>query len=473
MPEHTHDLLVIGAGPAGYVAAIRAAQLGLDVACVDKGQLDGKPALGGTCLRVGCIPSKALLQSSELYEQATSHMADHGIGVGNVKLDLAKMLARKDGVVKTLTTGIAALFKKNKVKSYYGTATFNPDRTVTISNPGSDDAGSSHTVTAEHVLIATGSVPATLPGVDLSQERIDTSTDAINYESVPKKLAVIGAGVIGLELGSVWRRLGSEVTVIEYLDRVLPGMDDELAKEAHKIFAKQGLKFELSSKVTGVKTTKTGVTIEREGKDPIKADRVLMAVGRKPHVEGLGLDQIGVEINDRGQVKIDEKFQTNVKGIYAVGDCVPGAMLAHKAEEEAIACVEMIATGHGHVDYNTVPGVVYTHPEIASVGRTEQELKEEGVEYAVGKFPFLANGRARAIDEPQGLVKVLADKETDRVLGVHIIGQSAGDLIAECAVAMSFGASSEDIARTCHAHPTLNEAIKEAALNVTGRAIHI
>ncbi len=459
MPEHTHDLLVIGAGPAGYVAAIRAAQLGLDVACVDKGQVSDKPALGGTCLRVGCIPSKALLQSSEMYEEATSHMGDHGITVGEVKLDLKKMMARKDGVVQALTGGIAGLFKKNKIKSYHGHATFNDDKSVQV---GDDQ------ITAEHVLIATGSVPASLPGVDLTQDKIDTSTEAIRYDKVPKKLAVIGAGVIGLELGSVWRRLGSDVTVIEYLDRILPGMDDELAKEALKIFKKQGIKFELGSKVTGVKTTKAGVTIEREGKAAVKADRVLMAVGRKPNVEGLGLDKIGVKINPRGQIEISETFETNVPGIYAVGDCVPGAMLAHKAEEEGIACVEMIATGHGHMDYNTVPGVVYTHPEIASVGRTEEELKADGVEYAAGKFPFLANGRARAIDQVQGMVKVLADKETDRVLGVHIIGQSAGDLIAECAIAMTFGASSEDIARACHAHPTLNEAVKEAALNVTG-----
>lgn len=459
MPEHTHDLLVIGAGPAGYVAAIRAAQLGLDVGCVDK-----EKALGGTCLRVGCIPSKALLQSSEKYEDALKHFADHGINVGDVSLDLKKMLERKDGVVKALTGGIAGLFKKNKIKAYHGTATFNADKTVTV---GDDQ------ITAEHVLIATGSVPASLPGVDLSQDKVDTSTDAIAYTEVPKKLVVIGAGVIGLELGSVWRRLGSEVTVLEYMDRIFPGMDDELAKEAHKIFKKQGLKFELGSKVTGVKTTKKGVSIERDGADPVEADRVLVAVGRKPNTEGLGLENIGITPNARGQIEVDGRFKTNVPGVYAVGDCVPGPMLAHKAEEEGVACVEMIATGHGHIDYNTVPGVVYTHPEIASVGRTEEQLKADGVAYNKGKFPFLANGRARAIDQTEGMVKILADKTTDRVLGVHIIGQSAGDLIAECATAMAFGASSEDIARACHAHPTLNEAVKEAALGVSGRAIHI
>ncbi|MEM9420541.1 MAG: dihydrolipoyl dehydrogenase [Planctomycetota bacterium] len=465
MAEYTHDLLVIGAGPAGYVAAIRAAQLGLDVACVDKGQVAGKAAMGGTCLRIGCIPSKALLESSEKYEDATKHFADHGIDVGSVKLDLKKMLDRKDTVVKTLTGGVSLLFKKNKVKSYHGSASFNADKTVTV---GED------TITAEHVLIATGSVPASLPGIDLSQDRIDTSTDAIDYQEVPKKLVVIGAGVIGLELGSVWRRLGSEVVVLEYLDRIFPGMDDELAKEALKIFKKQGVKFELGSKVTGVKATKKGVVIERDGADPVEADRVLVAVGRKPNTEGLGLENIGITPNARGQIEIEPgTFKTSVPGVYAVGDVVPGPMLAHKAEEEGVACVEIIATGHGHIDYNTVPGVVYTHPEIASVGKSEEELKAEGIAYNKGKFPFMANGRARAIEEVNGFVKILADKETDRVLGVHILGQSAGDLIAECATAMAFGASSEDIARACHAHPTLNEAVKEAALGVAGRAIHI
>ncbi|MEO1237273.1 MAG: dihydrolipoyl dehydrogenase [Planctomycetota bacterium] len=464
MADQTHDLLVIGAGPAGYVAAIRGAQLGLDVACVDKGEVGGKPALGGTCLRVGCIPSKALLDSSERYEDATRHFADHGITVGDIRLDVSKMLARKDGVVKTLTGGISSLFKKNKVKNYHGTASFNEDRTVQV---GKDK------ITAEHVIIATGSVPATLPGVDLSQDRVDTSTDAIAYPEVPKKLVVIGAGVIGLELGSVWRRLGSEVTVLEYLDRILPGMDDELAAESLKVFKKQGLKFELGSKVTGVKTTKTGVTVERDGASAVKADRVLVAVGRKPSTEGLNLNKIGLSTNARGQIEVNDRFETGVPGVYAVGDCVPGPMLAHKAEEEGVACVEMIATGHGHIDYHTVPSVVYTHPEIASVGFTEEQLKEEGRPYSKGVFPFMANGRARAIDQPQGMVKMLCDALTDRVIGVHIIGKSAGDLIAECATSMAFGATSEDIARACHAHPTLNEAVKEAALGVAGRAIHI
>lgn len=460
MSSQPFDLLVIGAGPAGYVSAIRAAQLGLNVACVDK-----EKSLGGTCLRVGCIPSKALLHSSELFEQTQGHLAAHGIDVKGATLDLEKMMARKDGVVKTLTGGVAGLLKKNKVKVFHGTATFNADRTVSIG----DD-----TVSATNVLIATGSVAASLPGVDLSQDRVDTSTDAIAYSEVPQKLVVIGAGVIGLELGSVWRRLGSEVTVLEYLDRILPGMDTELAKEAHKIFKKQGLAFELGSKVTGVKTTKAGVSVQRDGADPVEADRVLVAVGRKPNTDGLGLEAIGITPNARGQIEVDARFKTSADGVYAVGDVIPGPMLAHKAEEEGIACVEMIATGHGHLDYHTIASVVYTDPEIASVGRSEDDLKKDGVDYKVGRFPFAANGRARAIDVADaGSVKVLADAKSDRVLGVHIIGHMAGDLIAECGVAMAYGASSEDIARTCHAHPTLSEAVKEAALAVDGRAIHI
>ena len=459
MPEHTHDLLVIGAGPAGYVSAIRAAQLGLNTAIVDK-----ERQLGGTCLRVGCIPSKAMLESSHKFEDATKHFKDHGIDVGEVSLDLNKMLKRKEKVVKTLTTGVAGLMKKNKVTVYHGTATFNSDKSVTIG----DD-----TVKATSVLIATGSVPSTIPGINLDDDLVDTSTEALSYTEVPKHLAVIGAGVIGLELGSVWRRLGAKVTVIEYLDRIMPGMDGELAKAAHKAFKAQGIDFQLGCAVQGVSSGKDGVTIDIKGKDPIKADRVLVSVGRKPNTEGLGLENIGVTPNKRGQIEVSPRFKTKVEGVYAVGDVVPGPMLAHKAEEEGIACVEMIATGHGHIDYNTIPSIVYTHPEIASVGKSEEELKDEGVDYKKGAFPFLANGRARANDDTEGWVKVLADAVTDRVLGVHIIGDSAGDLIAECATAMAFAASSEDIARACHAHPTLSEAVKEAALGVSGRAIHI
>ncbi|MEM6551946.1 MAG: dihydrolipoyl dehydrogenase [Planctomycetota bacterium] len=459
MPEASHDLLVIGAGPAGYVAAIRAAQLGLDTAIVEK-----EKALGGTCLRVGCIPSKALLESSDHYEHARSGLTAHGIIAADIKLDLQAMMLRKDKVVKTLTGGVSALMKKNKIKVYSGHASFNADKTITV---GKD------TITAKHTLIATGSVPASLPGIDLSLDRVDTSTDAIAYDAVPKKLVVIGAGYIGIELGSVWRRLGANVTVLEYLDRILPGMDSELASEAKRVFEKQGLTFQLNTKVTGVSTTDTGVSIEVEGGDPIKADRVLVAVGRKPNTESLGLDKIGVQLTDRGQIEVNAHFQTAAENVYAVGDVIPGPMLAHKAEEEGVACVELIATGTGHLDYDTIPGIVYTHPEIATVGKTEEQLKEAGTPYNKGVFPFLANGRARAIDQAEGKVKFLAHAETDRVLGVHILGPQAGDLIAECATAMAFGASAEDIARACHAHPTLSEAVKEAALGVSKRAIHI
>ncbi|MEM9345704.1 MAG: dihydrolipoyl dehydrogenase [Planctomycetota bacterium] len=459
MPEYSHELLVIGAGPAGYVAAIRAAQLGLDTAIVDK-----EAQLGGTCLRIGCIPSKALLESSHKYEDATKHFAGHGIEVGDVSLNLKAMLKRKDKVVKTLTTGVAGLMKKNKVKVYHGTASFNSDKSVII---GGD------TVKAVNVLIATGSVPSTIPGINLDDELVDTSTEALSYSKVPEHLAVIGAGVIGLELGSVWRRLGAKVTVIEYLDRIMPGMDSELAKSAHKAFKAQGIDFMLGCAVQGVTKDKKGVTIDIKDAGPVKADRVLVSVGRKPNTEGLGLDNIGITPNKRGQIEVNPRFQTSVDGVYAVGDVIPGPMLAHKAEEEGVACVEMIATGHGHIDYNTIPSIVYTHPEIASVGKSEEELKDEGVDYKKGSFPFLANGRARANDDTEGWVKILADSVTDRVLGVHIIGDSGGDLIAECATAMAFAASSEDIARACHAHPTLSEAVKEAALGVSGRAIHI
>ncbi len=459
MPEHTHDLLVIGAGPAGYVAAIRAAQLGLDTAIVDK-----EKQLGGTCLRVGCIPSKALLESSHKYEDASKHFFAHGIEVSSVALNLKAMLKRKDKVVSALTTGVAGLMKKNKITVYHGSAAFNADRSVSV---GQD------IIKATNVLIATGSVPSSIPGINLDDDLVDTSTDALSYDKVPEHLVVIGAGVIGLELGSVWRRLGSKVTVIEYLDRIMPGMDSELAKAAHKAFKAQGIEFMLGSAVQGVTSGKDGVTIDIKDAGPVKADRVLVSVGRKPNTQGLGLDKIGITPNKRGQIEVSPRYKTSVDGVFAVGDVVPGPMLAHKAEEEGIACVEMIATGHGHIDYNTIPSIVYTHPEIASVGKSEDELKDEGINYKKGAFPFMANGRARANDDTEGWVKVLADAVTDRVLGVHIIGDSAGDLIAECAIAMAFAASSEDIARACHAHPTLSEAVKEAALGVSGRSIHI
>ena len=459
MPEHTHELLIIGAGPAGYVAAIRAAQLGLDTAIVDK-----EKQLGGTCLRVGCIPSKAMLESSHKFEDVSKNFFDHGIEVSAVDLNLKAMLKRKDKVVKTLTTGVAGLMKKNKIKVYHGSAAFNEDKSVTI---GGD------TVKAKHIIIATGSVPSSIPGINLDDPLVDTSTEALDYDKVPEHLAVIGAGVIGLELGSVWRRLGSKVTVIEYLDRIMPGMDNELAKAAQKAFKSQGIEFMLGCAVQGVESGKDGVTIQIKDAGPVKADRVLVSVGRKPNTDGLGLDKIGITPNRRGQIEVGSRFETPSDGVYAVGDVIPGPMLAHKAEEEGIACVEMIATGHGHLDYNTIPSIVYTHPEIASVGKSEEQLTEENIQYKKGTFPFMANGRARANDDTEGWVKVLADAVTDRVLGVHIIGDSAGDLIAECATAMAFAASSEDIARACHAHPTLSEAVKEAALGVSGRSIHI
>jgi dihydrolipoamide dehydrogenase len=463
MAETHYDLIVIGAGPGGYVAAIRAAQLGLKVACVDE-----NAALGGTCLRVGCIPSKALLESSEQFAHTQNNLASHGIEVGEPRIDVSKMLKRKDRVVQTLTKGVASLFKKNGITAYQGRGKITEPGKVSVSGKDGDA-----TLSADRILIATGSSSATLPNVDLAQDRIDTSTDALSYKEVPEHLAVIGAGYIGIELGSVWRRLGAKVTVLEYLDRVLPGMDSDLGSEAHKLFKKQGIEFKLGARVTGATVNKQSVSVELAEGGPVKADRVLVAVGRKPNTEGLGLEDVGVKVNDRGQIPVDKHFKTSVDGIYAIGDVIPGPMLAHKAEDEGVAFAEGIVTGVGHVNYEAVPAIVYTHPEIASVGQTEDALKDEGIEYAKGEFPFIANGRAKALDDTTGKVKILADATTDRVLGVHIIGPRAGDLIAECAMAMEFGASSEDIARTCHAHPTLSESVKEAALDTLGRAIHM
>ncbi|MEZ5991529.1 MAG: dihydrolipoyl dehydrogenase [Planctomycetota bacterium] len=457
-----HDLIVIGAGPGGYVAAIRATQLGLNVACIER-----EPALGGTCLRVGCIPSKALLESSQLFHDANDGLKKHGVKVSKVELDLAAMLKRKDATVTALTKGVDGLFKKNGITRYEGTATFTGPGAVSVK--GKDNAE----LTAKHILIATGSKPATIPGVELDGDRIGCSTEALSYEEVPKHLVVIGAGVIGLELGSVWLRLGSKVTVLEYMDHILPGLDDELSKEALKLFKKQGFEFHLGAKVTGAKSKKTKATVSIEGADDIDCDRVLVATGRWANTDNLGLDAIGLKTNKRGQIEVNEHYETGVEGVYAIGDVIPGMMLAHKAEEEGIACVEHIVTGVGHVNYNAIPGIVYTHPEIASVGKTEQELKDAGVEYNVGKFNFMANGRARALGDTAGWVKILADKQTDRVVGAHIIGPRAGDLIAEIAVAIEFGASAEDIARSCHAHPTLAECVKEAAMGVAGRTIHM
>lgn len=456
-----HDLIVIGGGPGGYIAAFRAAQLGMNVAVVEK-----EPQLGGTCLRVGCIPSKALLESSELYSAVQNRLGPHGINVGNLSLDLAAMHKRKRGVVDTLAKGLDALVKKNKVTRYLGKGRLEAPGKVSVESDGSTTE-----LSAKHIILATGSKPASLPGVTPDGGRIGTSTEALAYEEPPKKLVVIGAGYIGLELGAVWSRLGSQVLVLEYLDRILPGTDAEVANEALKIFKHQGLQFRLSMKVVGAKANKDGVQIDVEGTDPIMCDRVLLATGRIPMTDGLGLAQVGVTTDKRGRVEVNERFQTSVEGIYAIGDLIAGPMLAHKAEEEGAACAEWIATGYGHVDYAAIPSVAYTHPEIAAVGKTEEQLTEEGIPYRKGKFGFRGNGRARALAETEGFVKVLADKATDRILGVHIIGPRAGDLIAEAATAMSFGASSEDVARTCHAHPTLAEAFKEACLAVDGRSL--
>ncbi|MFN0067631.1 MAG: dihydrolipoyl dehydrogenase [Limisphaerales bacterium] len=462
MPDSPFDLLILGAGPGGYVAAIRAAQLGLNVACVES-----EKALGGTCLRVGCIPSKALLESSERYAEAQHGLAAHGVKVTGVTLDLSAMLRRKDQVVTMLTKGIEGLFKKNRITRIAGRGRLAGPGKVAVTN-----GGETTELSAKHILIATGSVPVVPAGIAADGDRIGGSTEAINWPEVPQHLVVIGAGYIGLELGSVWRRLGSKVTVLEFLDRILPGMDAELAADARKVFEKQGLEFRLGTKVKATRVEGGGCVVEVEGGDPLRCDRVLVSVGRRANTADLGLDTVGVKLDERGRIVVDGRFQTSAPGVYALGDVIPGPMLAHKAEEEGVAFAEMLVTGHGHVDYGVIPGIVYTHPEIATVGKTEEELAQAGVKYRKGVFPFLANGRARALGDTEGKVKILADAATDRVLGVHIIGPRAGDLIAEAVAAMAFGASSEDIARVCHAHPTLSEAVKEAALAVDGRAIH-
>ena len=465
MPEaERYDLAVIGAGPGGYVAAIRAAQLGLRVACVDR-----EAALGGTCLRIGCIPSKALLDSSELYWQARTRLATHGVTVGDVSLDLATMMRRKEQVVKGLTTGVAALFKKHLITAIHGSARIAAPDQVTIEGP---PAGA---VRASHILIATGSGPAPLPGFPLDRVRIVSSEEALSFDAPPARLLVIGAGAVGLELGSVWARLGSDVRVVEVMDRIVPGMDTELTRALQRALERQGLSFQLSTSARKAVVTATSVdvTIETDGAATTESfDRVLVAVGRRPFTEGLGLDALGVALDPRGYIRVDERFQTSVPGIYAIGDVIGGPMLAHKAEDEGIACVETIAGQAGHVNYAAIPNVVYTWPELAAVGKTEQESKAEGLEVATGTFPFAANGRARAMGERDGLVKIVADARSDRILGVHVLGPRASELIAEAALAMEFGASAEDLARTCHAHPTLAEAVREAALAVAKRSIH-
>ncbi|MGO4723902.1 MULTISPECIES: dihydrolipoyl dehydrogenase [unclassified Inquilinus] len=463
-PVASYDVIVIGSGPGGYVAAIRAAQLGLKTACVEK-----MPTLGGTCLNIGCIPSKALLHASEKFSEAGHALAAFGVKVAGVELDLPGMMGHKDKVVKANVDGVDFLFKKNKIDRLLGTARFTAKDRIEVEGK---------TYAAKNFIIATGSDSTPLKGVEADEQRIVTSTGALSLPEVPKHLVVIGGGVIGLELGSVWSRLGAKVTVVEFLDRILPTNDGEVSKQMQRVLTKQGMAFKLSSKVTAAQKTDKGVTLTVEpakggDAETIEADYVLLSIGRRPYTEGLGLDAAGVALDERGRVKTDKHFRTNVEGIYAIGDVIAGPMLAHKAEDEGIAVAEILAGQAGHVNYDAIPSVVYTWPEVASVGRSEEELKQAGVAYKSGKFPFLANGRARAMNATDGFVKILADAKTDRVLGVHIIGAEAGTIIAECVLAMEFGASAEDIARTCHAHPTLNEVVKEAALAVDGRPIHI
>jgi len=464
-----YDVIIVGGGPGGYVCAIRAAQLGLKTACVEK-----RGSLGGTCLNVGCIPSKALLQSSHHFEAASHEFASHGVKTGKVALDLPTMMARKDKVVDDLTKGIEFLFKKNKVDYIVGEGVITAADTVEVK----PTSGKKQILKTENIVIATGSDVAPLPGVSIDEKQIVSSTGALALSKVPKSMVVVGGGVIGLELGSVWRRLGAEVTVVEFLDTILPGMDGEVVKQMTRTLKKQGMKFKLKAKVTAAKAAKTGVTLSVEPRDggeaeTIKADVVLVAIGRRPYSDGLGLDKLGVAVDERGFIGVDPDLQTNIPGIFAIGDVIGGAMLAHKAEEEGIAVAESLAGQSGHVNYDVIPGVVYTWPEVASLGKTEETLKEEGVDYKVGKFPFSANSRARANADSEGFVKILADAKTDRVLGAHIVGPAAGDLIQEAVSVMEFGGSAEDIARTCHAHPGLSEAVKEAALAVDDRAIHM
>ncbi len=458
-----HDLVVLGGGPAGYVAAIRAAQLGMNVACIDEND-----RFGGTCLRVGCIPSKALLESSHLYTEAKHHFAAHGLKVGGLEFDLPTMMARKTKIVDTLTGGIDMLFKQRGVIPYRGRGRLRDVETIEVTL--SD--GERLLVQGDKLMLCPGSRPMALPMIEEDGDRIGNSTTALSFPDVPKRLVVIGGGYIGLELGSVWNRLGSEVIVLEALDRILPGMDSELASLAHRTFAKQGIDFRTGTFVESAKRDGDQCVVSIKGAEAIRCDRVLLATGRTPLTSDLGLEAVGLQPDRRGFLTVDHDFRTSVPSIYAAGDCIGGMMLAHKAMEEGIVCVERMAGISSHMNYGVIPAVIYTHPEIASVGQTEDQLKEAGIAYRKGICPFGANGRARTLGETEGRVKILADKQTDRVLGVHIIGVRAGDLIAEATTAMEFGASSEDIARTCHAHPTLAEAVHEAALAVDGRAIH-
>ena len=464
------DVIVIGSGPGGYVAAIRASQLGLKVAVVEK-----RATFGGTCLNVGCIPSKALLQSSHLFEEAGHDLAVHGIKLAPPTLDFAQFMKRKTEVVEATTKGVAFLFRKNKITTFNGAGRI--DKAGAVSVLGADGAVKD-TLTAKSILIATGSEVTPLPGVTIDETKIVSSTGALELAEVPKRLVVVGAGIIGLELGSVWRRLGSDVTVVEFLDRIAPGIDDEVVKHFQRALAKQGLKFKLGAKVTKAESTSAGVTLTVEpakggAAETLEADIVLVAIGRRPFVEGLGLDKAGVKLTQRGRIEVDAHFQTSVPGIYAIGDVIDGPMLAHKASEDGVACVETIAGQKGHVNWDLVPSVVYTQPEIAWVGKTEEQLKAAAVAYKIGKYPFTADPRSRANGTTEGFVKVLADKGTDKVLGVHIIGAEAGTMIAEACTAMEFSASAEDIGRICHAHPTVSEAMKEAALAAWDKPIHL
>ena len=465
--SETFEVIIIGGGPGGYVCAIRSAQLGFKTACIES-----RNTLGGTCLNIGCIPSKSLLNLSENFNKAKKNFSNLGITTGEISLNLSKMMKAKDKSVTVLTKGIEFLFKKNKVTHINGKASLKSNHEIII-----QDNNSQKIYKANHIIISTGSEPTSLPGVKIDEKIIVSSTGALSFNRVPKELVIIGGGYIGLELGSVWKRLGSNVTVIEFLDHIVSGMDKDISTEFIKILKKQEINFKLNSKVTKISVTKDRANVhytsnETNVEKRIEADKVLVAVGRKPYTEGLNLKKLSVKSDNKGRIVVDKKFQTSIKNIYAIGDVIKGPMLAHKAEDEGIAVAEIIAGQSGHVNYNIIPGVVYTSPEVASVGKTEQKLIEENVKYKIGKFPFMANSRAKVINEVEGFVKILAEEKTDKILGVHIIGSHAGDMIAEMVLAMEFGASSEDIARTCHAHPTYSEAIKEAALAVDKRPIH-
>ena len=460
------QVVVIGGGPGGYVCAIRLAQLGLKTACIES-----RGSLGGTCLNIGCIPSKSLLNLSEEFHKV-QNLSNKGIEIGEVKLNLSKMMKSKDKAVTILTKGVEFLLKKNKVTYFKGLGSFKSQNEISIK----DDKNKETIIQSEKTIIATGSIPVSLPGIDFDEKKIVSSTGALKLEKVPKKMVVVGGGYIGLEMGSVWSRLGAEVHVVEFLDHITPGMDKEISNEFMKILKKQGIKFHMQHKVEKIKKNNSAVIVSTKDKDKnltdFECDVVLISVGRKPNTIGLNLDKIGVQLDEKNRVKTNKNFQTNINNIYAIGDVIAGPMLAHKAEDEGIAVAEIIAGQSGHVNYDTIPGVVYTTPEVASIGKTEEQLKEKNIQYKIGKFSFMANSRAKAIDDAEGFVKILADEKTDKVLGAHLIGPHAGELIAEIGIAMEFGASSEDIARTCHAHPTFSEAVKEAALSVDKRAIH-